>query len=157
MTGKRLSQEQVDEAYAWADDFMANHMQQRQKTLPERIAEDGITARASRRDGAPSYTTDMDDMDWWNVRLRLGGKIMTVPFGMGYGHEGKEPEAVDVLSCLISDFTEDTFEQWCSDFGLDTDSRKAYRTYNQIIRQTERLREFLGDKFEEYVYETERY
>lgn len=127
------------------------------KTLPERIAEDGITARASRRDGAPSYTTDMDDMDWWNVRLRLGDKIMTVPFGMGYGHEGKEPGAVDVLSCLISDVTEEDFEDWCATYGYDTDSRKAERTYREIGRQTFRLREFLGDKFDEYVYETERY
>lgn len=124
--------------------------------LSGRIAQDGITARAFRRNGAPIYTTGMDDMDWWNVRLRMGNRITTVPFGMGYGLGGREPTAEDVLSCLLSDASSagQSFSDWAGDYGYDRNDRSAMRTYRQVCRQTEKLREFLGEKFDAYLYET---
>ena len=62
------------------------------------------------------------------------------------------PSFVDVLQCLLSDISNieyHTFETWCSDFGCDTDSRKAERTFNEIRDQLPRVRRLLGKDFAE--------
>jgi hypothetical protein len=127
------------------------------KTLRARVREDNVRAVVKFRGEAPEYTDGMDSMDWWDVTLKMGRRQMTVPFGMGYGHGGAEPTACDVLSCLLSDVTDESFEDWCAEFGYDTDSRRAERTYNAIKKQTKKLRQFLGDKFSDYRFETEHY
>lgn len=42
-----------------------------------------------------------------------------------------KPEAASVLQCLLSDAqaSRESFEEWCSNFGYDTDSREALGTY----------------------------
>lgn len=40
------------------------------------------------------------------------------------------PSDYSLLSCMASDsYQSDTFEDWCDDFGYDTDSRKALDTF----------------------------
>lgn len=131
-------------------------------TLTERISQDGITATATWRDaGAPSYVEDKHGMDWWDVTLHLDGRRMAVPFGMGYGHGGAQPTAHDVLSAVLSDASgvenaRGDFEEWAGEYGYETDSRSAERTYKQTVRQTEKLNVFLADKYETYLWETEQ-
>lgn len=49
---------------------------------------------------------------------------------------GLGPSFYDILACVASDSHYDmAFEEWCSELGYDTDSRKAYATW-------ERCREF---------------
>jgi hypothetical protein len=87
----------------------------------------------------------------FEVTLKRGhSKSMTVPFFQGMAHT-KAPSAADVLSCLLSDASvEDatSFEDWCSDFGYDTDSRQAEKTYRDCLFQTKELRAFLGEHFD---------
>ncbi len=123
------------------------------KTLDERIASDGITLIASPREKAP-YP---GPMDWWNVQLRMGGKRMRVTFGMGKGWDGEKPSPALVLANVLDEVTEESYEEWCSEFGYDPQSREHRHTWRLIQLYTQRLREFLGDKFDEYVSETERY
>lgn len=54
----------------------------------------------------------------------------------------KAPHPADVLCSLILDSSaaEQTFESWCSDFGYDTDSRKALNTYEACQQNTDKLR-----------------
>jgi hypothetical protein len=128
------------------------------KTIAERIKANGITMKADRTDSNPS----MEDFngDHWKCVLKMGGKRMTVVFSMGYGHNGKAPKAADVLDCLCNDATgldnSSGFEDWCSEYGYETDSRKAERTYKTIERQAKRLKHFLGESFEDFAYKTER-
>lgn len=96
------------------------------------------------------------EFDPWTVTLRLGKRSMTVPFFTGYGLRSRMkdgPSAADVLDCLLSDASsaDQTFEDWAGDLGYDTDSRKAERTYAAVVRQTARLRVFLGEHFEEFL------
>ena len=69
----------------------------------------------------------------------------------------REPTAEDVLQSLLSDASsaDESFEDWCGEYGYDTDSRKAERTYDQVREHTAKLRAFLGDDFEAYMYETD--
>lgn len=119
-----------------------------------------ITANASRTDRNPNMD-DSANMDHWKVVLSRAGhrNTITVLFSMGLGHNGKAPKADDVLNCLASDYTEEnaSFEDWCAEFGYDTDSRKAERTFRVCQKQTAMLEHFLGAELtNELVYEVER-
>ena len=53
-----------------------------------------------------------------------------------------EPTAVEVLECLVLDFTysdSTTFEDWASELGFDSDSRKAYATYEATLANNAKL------------------
>jgi hypothetical protein len=56
--------------------------------------------------------------------------------------KGKEPTAYDVLACLQK-YDTGSFENFCGDFGYNTDSyaesRKARKTYNEVRKQYEAL------------------
>ena len=60
--------------------------------------------------------------------------------------EPRKPTLQDILSCLIMDADGAdalTFEEWCSDFGYDTDSRKAERIFNESRRSSVLLQRIL--------------
>ncbi len=65
------------------------------------------------------------------------------------------PTAADVLDCLASDCSGmdsgTTFEDWCSEYGYDTDSRKAEQTFLAVKAEAAQLREFLGDAFSDLL------
>lgn len=54
----------------------------------------------------------------------------------------KAPHAADLLHSLISDSSaaEQSFASWCSEYGYDTDSRKALATYEECQRNADKLR-----------------
>lgn len=57
--------------------------------------------------------------------------IYSGPYHVGTGHNGRRPKIEDVLSSVLSDCSagESSFDDWCADCGYDTDSRKAYETW----------------------------
>jgi hypothetical protein len=84
----------------------------------------------------------------YKVLLHFGDRKMRVPFSMGSALKFK-PTALDVLSCVAMDsqaVNGRTFEDWASDYGYDTDSRRAEKTYKTVIEQSERLKSFLGEE-----------
>jgi hypothetical protein len=103
--------------------------------------------------GAPE-NPEFKDADGWTVVLKMDGRQMTVPFYKGFGHHGAEPTAEEVLECLALDAVDNnqTFADWCAEYGYDTDSRRAERVYHACLKSTEKLRRFLGDKFDALVY-----
>ncbi len=134
------------------------------KTLQARIAEHGIRMACERADRNPN----MPDSDWsrstthWRCTFRnRAGRQITVHFSQGSARIGS-PKATDVLDCIASDTAgfENArgFEDWASDYGYDTDSRKAERTYNAIKGQAFKLRRFIGSEaaFQELLFDTER-
>lgn len=59
------------------------------------------------------------------------------------------PELKDVLYSLIIDsnvLDYDSFESWASDFGYDTDSRKAEAIYKEALRQSLQFKQLLDPK-----------
>lgn len=119
-----------------------------------------ITATSRRVDTNPT-APDWTDADHWRVELRRPGRKMTVYFSMGYAHKGKPPEVADVLDCLASDSAgieqARDFADWCAEYGYDTDSRKAHRTFKVCERQAARLHKFLSDDaYNQLLYRTER-
>ncbi len=111
---------------------------------------------ASRNPNMPNSEREMDN---WKCTLKMGRKSMTVHFSKGLGHHGAEPTADEVLDCLASDSRsadDCSFEQWCSEFGYDTDSRQAERTYQACHHSAVRLQNFLGtDLYGKLLYGTD--
>jgi hypothetical protein len=92
-----------------------------------------------------------EHMNPWTVTLRYKGRRLTVPFFTGMAWT-KEPSAADVLSCIVSDASaaEQGFEDFCADFGYDSDSRQAERIYKACERLAPKVKRLLGDDFEEF-------
>lgn len=85
---------------------------------------------------------------------------LTVYFSQGSAHENP-PTLAEVLDCLASDASgienARSFEEWASEYGYDTDSRKAERTYKICEKQARDLERFLGqDAYQQLLWNTER-
>jgi len=93
------------------------------------------------------------DADGWehnafDVGLNGPRGAMTVKWRQGIGIKTR-PRLIDVLNALRSDAmnTEETFENWCAEYGYDSDSRKAEATYNACKSQTAELQRIMGATF----------
>lgn len=92
-------------------------------------------------------------------RLHPSNPTMHVTYSMGPGTDGK-PKLADVLECIALDVSgfenSSNFEDWCSEYGYDTDSRKAERIYRSVSEQRDRLCLLLNaGAVEELLYQTE--
>ncbi len=114
------------------------------------------------RDSNPNMADDKwaREATHWTCVLRRGGRQMTVPFSQGAAHVGP-PELKSVLDCLASDASgvanAQSFEDWCSEYGYDTDSRKAEGVYKACVQSAKKLKNLLGEEaYEELLWNTER-
>jgi hypothetical protein len=129
-------------------------------SIAEFVAVNRITMTAQRVSANPNMQSDTR-MDHWKVQFSMGRKRMTAYFSMGLGHNGRMPEAEDVLDCLASDSASVDnargFEDWASDFGYDTDSRTAEKTFKACEHAATRLSNFLGSGlYAQLLWNTER-
>ena len=53
-------------------------------------------------------------------------------------HYPKAPTAYDILACLHK-YDVGSFEDFCSEFGYDSDSRKAEKIYNAVVNEYTQL------------------
>lgn len=109
----------------------------------------------------PFFVDGRDDMDHYRVILRIGRRQFTTYFSKGYGHSGKEPTTEEVLDCMASDASgyenARSFEDWCGEYGYDEDSRKAETIFNNVAKQSTKLKNFLGEKaYNNLLWDTER-
>ena len=113
----------------------------------------GVTISSEMVGENPNFQDPTPGSWHWKVKLqrRRPRRQLTTFFTMGPALN-REPGVEEVLDCLCSDAsTVDnarSFEDWCSDLGYDTDSRKAEKTFKAVETQTGRLKAFLGDEYE---------
>lgn len=72
----------------------------------------------------------------------------------------KQPKIEDVLHCLISDSdaSEYCFEDWCDNFGYDSDSISARKIYDECLENYHKLKKALGRDYttvKEYIQKLE--
>ena len=62
-----------------------------------------------------------------------------------------KPALSEVLDCLFAEASAcgDSFENWCGDYGYDSDSRKALQIYHACQRNGDKLRRVLGSDYDE--------
>jgi hypothetical protein len=130
------------------------------ETLSSFIARNRIKVSVRKAERNPN----MDDMPrgstHWAVTIHHDGSRMTVPFSQGSAHTS-EPKLADVLDCLASDSSSvdnaGSFEEWCAEYGYDTDSRRAEKTYKACVSQRNKLHRLLGSEaFEALLWNTGR-
>ena len=70
-------------------------------------------------------------------KYKSGGNNLTLV-------KGEEPSLYDVLACLTT-YDPGTFEDFCSEFGYDTDSRKAEKIYNAVEGEWLKVQSLFND------------
>lgn len=97
----------------------------------------------------------------YECALHMDARTMKVPFSQGPAVKGA-PDAASVLDCLASDSSSfennHSFEDWCAEYGYDSDSRKHEKTFKAVEKEAAALQKFLGsrDLYEELIWNTER-
>lgn len=90
-------------------------------------------------------------MRHYRVTLTHNGKRRTFDFYMGTALlDG--PDLVDVVSSLLSDMDAGSmsFEEFCSEFGYNSDSIKALKIHKACQRNAERVKVIFGDDIEAF-------
>jgi hypothetical protein len=84
----------------------------------------------------------------YRCQIRKGRRSMVVYFSQGSSCT-TAPTCEEVLGCVANDVhgfeNADSFEDWCSMYGYDTDSRRAEKTYKAVERQATALARVLND------------
>lgn len=96
----------------------------------------------------------------YKCTIKSGSRQMTVFFSQGPA-VCREPTAKSVLSCLAMDASgyenAGSFEDWCAEYGYDTDSRRAEKTYRAIEKQSADLLRVFGDaQYKKLLWDTEQ-
>lgn len=101
------------------------------------------------------FDGDKEARDIYTVTLtRYGKKPFVFKFGQSLADSGikdgyrKTPTAYDVLSCLQK-YDVGTFEDFCDEFGYDTDSRKAEKIYFAVQKEVSEVMRLFGDVLED--------
>lgn len=89
----------------------------------------------------------------WHCTLRYQGRQHSFDFWQGPAISG-EPDCSGVLECLLSDAQagEQSFDEFCSEFGYDQDSRKAEKTWEACQKTTVAIKRLLGNDYETFLY-----
>jgi hypothetical protein len=94
-----------------------------------------------------------ESLDQWQIEanqytatIKYKGKQMTTPFFTGKGWT-KDPEIDDVMPALLSDY--DVYQNWefedfCSEFGYDSDSRKAEKIFKACQKNGKAVERVFG-------------
>lgn len=80
------------------------------------------------------FDGDKDTRDIYRITLKNKLHTYRFNFGQSIANTGICPNPYDVLSCLQK-YEVGTFENFCNDFGYDTDSRAAYKTYKAVMKE----------------------
>lgn len=132
---------------------------------------DGITGSATRiaprSDSSGGWGASYD----YEIALtnQHTGETTTQRWGTGSAHENT-PCAADVMHSLVSDAASvenRSFDEWCDEYGYgdeagdDSDydrhgnynpKAKHRKTYDACVKINEEMRDFLGDRYEDYLW-----
>lgn len=102
--------------------------------------------------GQPEYkkhfADDKQHRFVFKCRLSRGGKSYTFDFGQSINNGSEDPNIYDVLTCLQK-YDIGTFENFCSEFGYDQDSRTAERIYKAVLKEFAGVERLFSDIIEE--------
>lgn len=122
------------------------------------------------------FDDDKEDRDIYEITLTRGNRVFKFPFGQSIARSGRfiiycpkrhlgnyipkglrkygdyddnknfeEPTAYDVLTCLTKSDPE-TFEDFCTEYGYESDSRKAENLYFKIRDEFKEVRMLWTDE-----------
>ena len=95
------------------------------------------------------FDTDKEERYIFKCRLSRNRKSYTFTFGQSIYNGSKEPTMYDILSCFQK-YDCGSFQNFCDEFGFDTDSRKAERLYKAVSKEYKAVVRLFGDSGECY-------
>src|SRR5574343_91445 len=107
-------------------------------------AKHGIKLSIIGEDFRPYFADDKQSRSVYKCRLSRNGKQYTFNFGQSIANMGQEPTMYDILACLTK-YDPESFEDFCSNYGYDTDSRKAFATYKAVCKEFAAVDRLFGD------------
>lgn len=108
----------------------------------------GIALEIISEDYRPYFPEDKGCRSVFKCRLVRNGRQYTFEFGQSIANIGQEPTMYDILACLTK-YDPESFEWFCSNYGYDTDSRKAEKTYHAVVKEWEAVERLFGDILDE--------
>jgi hypothetical protein len=114
------------------------------KPLKELCAELGITASVRELDGDLITFPDWAKQGW-SIVLKYNKK--RAQFRFYGGGKSSTPTASDLVWAVVidSEALNESFKDWCDNFGYTTDSVKARATYKACQRNGQRLTDLIGN------------
>ena len=94
------------------------------------------------------FADDKESRYIFNITLSRKGKRYTFNFGQSLASGSEEPTMYDILSNLEKYESRD-FEDFCSNYGYDTDSIKALKTYKAVDREYKAVNRLFNDIMKE--------
>ena len=94
------------------------------------------------------FNADFQPRDTYAVTILRGNAAMTINFGQSIANKGKKPSEYDILACLTKS-DPGSFEDFCRDFGYDSDSRKAYGVYEGVCKEWQGVKAVFSDLLEQ--------
>ena len=129
-----------------------------QKTITEFLNERGsLQFKAIKIPARTDTFEDWKDASHYLCTFTWLGKSFSIQYSMGSAHK-KSPNIEDVFNCILLDVSalDQSFEDWASDFGYDSDSRKAYAIWEACRENAKKLKDFLGNKDFQEALQLER-
>jgi len=94
------------------------------------------------------FADDKTERHIFIFRISRNGKSYTAKFGQSIAAGANEPTAYDILSCLTK-YEPGTFENFCSDYGYNSDSRAAEKIYKAVKKEFAGVERVFGDVLEQ--------
>ena len=94
------------------------------------------------------FPEDKESRYIFNCTLTRNGKRYTFNFGQSIAAGNVEPTMYDILTCLTK-YDPESFEFFCGEYGYNTDSIKALKTYKAVKREFNGVNRLFSDILEE--------
>lgn len=94
------------------------------------------------------FADDKESRYIFNITLSRKGKRYTFNFGQSLASGSEEPTMYDILTCLEK-YESIDFEDFCSNYGYDTDSIKSLKTYKAVDREYKAVNRLFNDIMKE--------
>jgi hypothetical protein len=95
------------------------------------------------------FPEDHESRDIWKITIKRNGKTISFNFGSSLVDtwENKEPQLYDILSIVQLDYSygQQSFEDFCGELDLDTDSIKANKMYKECVKHSEKLAKIFSE------------
>lgn len=89
------------------------------------------------------FADDKETRDIYRVTFQRGTSRFSLRFGQSLANTGEHPTPYDVLACIEKHDVGD-FENFCSEFGYDINSRKAEKIYKAVCKEYEKVSRFFS-------------